>query len=74
MGITAVSPLGADALARPADQSSAEERLCMHDLQPQLRFKRIKVVIAMKQSMACPETMSCDQAIDGLAHRVTTLP
>jgi hypothetical protein len=46
----------------------------MHDLQTQYLLKGIKIVVAVQQLVSNLQTMSANEAIDGLAHGVTTLP
>ena len=46
----------------------------MHDLQTHYLLKGIKIVVAVQQLVSSLQTMSGNEAIDGLAHGVTALP
>jgi len=46
----------------------------MHHLQPELFLKRIEIAVAVQQPMAGLQTKGGNQAIDGLADRITASP
>lgn len=44
-----------------------------HNLQPEALFKRIEIAVAMKKRVSCFQTEGCNQTINRLTHRETTL-